>query len=84
MIILDACDIEEYFKIFESFMIHASSRNGHTVPEVSGFHPERLDWAMNLVEGYRGVSAGDLNRLAEKYLKPGEEAVIKILPKAEK
>jgi hypothetical protein len=27
----------------ESFMIHASSQNGHTVPEVSGFFPERLD-----------------------------------------
>jgi len=28
----------------ESFMIHASSQNGHTVQEVSGFYPERLDW----------------------------------------
>jgi len=28
----------------ESYMIHASSRNGHTIQEVSGFHPERLDW----------------------------------------
>jgi hypothetical protein len=28
----------------ESYMVHASSRNGHTVQEVSGFHPERLDW----------------------------------------
>ncbi len=27
----------------ESFMIHASSQNGHTIPEVSGFYPERLD-----------------------------------------
>lgn len=27
----------------ESFMIHACSQNGHTVPEVSGFYPERLD-----------------------------------------
>jgi hypothetical protein len=28
----------------ESYMIHASSQNGHTVQEVSGFYPERLDW----------------------------------------
>jgi hypothetical protein len=28
----------------ESYMIHASSQNGHTIQEVSGFHPERLDW----------------------------------------
>ena len=28
----------------ESYMVHASSRNGHTVQEVSGFYPERLDW----------------------------------------
>ena len=28
----------------ESFMIHATSQNGHTVQEVSGFHPERLEW----------------------------------------
>lgn len=28
----------------ESYMIHASSQNGHTIPEVSGFYPERLDW----------------------------------------
>ena len=28
----------------ESYMIHATSQNGHTVQEVSGFHPERLDW----------------------------------------
>ncbi len=27
----------------ESYMVLASSRNGHTVPEVSGFFPERLD-----------------------------------------
>jgi hypothetical protein len=28
----------------ESYMIHASSQNGHTIQEVSGFHPERLEW----------------------------------------
>jgi hypothetical protein len=28
----------------ESFMIHASSQNGHTVQEVSGFYPGRLGW----------------------------------------
>ena len=28
----------------ESYMIHASCQNGHTIQEVSGFHPERLDW----------------------------------------
>jgi hypothetical protein len=28
----------------ESFMIHGSSQNGHTIQEVSGFYPERLDW----------------------------------------
>ncbi len=28
----------------ESYMINASSQNGHTVQEVSGFYPERLDW----------------------------------------
>ncbi len=28
----------------QSYMIHASSQNGHTVQEVSGFYPERLDW----------------------------------------
>jgi hypothetical protein len=27
----------------ESYMVLASSKNGHTVPEVSGFFPERLD-----------------------------------------
>lgn len=28
----------------ESYMLHASSRNGHTIQEVSGFFPERLAW----------------------------------------
>ena len=40
-------DIENRAKALaalESFMIHASSQNGHTVQEVSGFFPERLDW----------------------------------------
>ena len=30
--------------VLESYMIHASSQNGHTIQEVSGFYPERLDW----------------------------------------
>ncbi len=28
----------------ESFMVYASSQNGHTIQEVSGFFPERFDW----------------------------------------
>jgi hypothetical protein len=28
----------------ETYMIHAASRNGHTIQEVSGFFPERLEW----------------------------------------
>ncbi len=40
-------DIENRTKALaalESYMIHASSQNGHTIQEVSGFYPERLDW----------------------------------------
>jgi hypothetical protein len=40
-------DIENRTKALialESYMIFASSRNGHTIQEVSGFYPERLDW----------------------------------------
>jgi hypothetical protein len=39
-------DIENRIKAItalQSYMVFASSRNGHTVPEVSGFFPERLD-----------------------------------------
>jgi len=40
---LDIGNRSKALAALESFMIHASSRNGHTVPEVSGFFPERLD-----------------------------------------
>jgi hypothetical protein len=40
-------DIHERNKaltVLESYMIHATSHNGNTVQEVSGFFPGRLDW----------------------------------------
>jgi len=43
-------------------------------------HPERLDWALHLIQGYEGISKEDLNRLAKKYFQARERAVIKVLP----
>jgi zinc protease len=45
-------------------------------------YPQRLEWAVNLMSGYGGVTADDLTRLAKKYLAPDAGAVIKVLPKA--
>ena len=41
---LDLTERPKALTALQSYMIHASSGNGHTVPEVSGFHPERLEW----------------------------------------
>lgn len=52
----------------ESFMIHACSQNGHTVPEVSGFYPERL----NRIDYERVVRESPWNfgmYSADRYLK---------------
>lgn len=44
-------------------------------------HPERIDWALNLMDGYQGITPEDLDRLAKKYLLVGDRAVIKVVPK---
>ena len=43
-------------------------------------HPERLDWANNLVSTYSSISKDDLSVLARQYLKMDESALIIIHP----
>ncbi len=54
----------------ESYMVFASSRNGHTVPEVSGFFPERLDrkeYERAVREAPWNFGMYDANRYLEGY-----------------
>jgi zinc protease len=43
-------------------------------------HPERLDWANNMVPGYSAITHDDLTLLAKQYLKMNEGAIIIIKP----
>jgi len=43
-------------------------------------YPERLDWATHIISGYEGITSTDLTRLARKYLKNENSALIVILP----
>lgn len=43
-------------------------------------YPQKLTWAMNLMDGYGGITAADLTELAKKYLNPDSGAILKVVP----
>lgn len=43
-------------------------------------HPEKLEWSGHLVNGYDGITAEDLSKLARRYLKVSDRALILIRP----
>lgn len=43
-------------------------------------HPEKLQWAKNIVAGYASINADDLDELANKYLDLHTAALIRIMP----
>lgn len=43
-------------------------------------YPEKLDWALNMTEGYKSITNDDLTSLAKKYLKIENSALIVIKP----
>jgi len=43
-------------------------------------HPEKLQWAKNMVAGYASISADDLDALADKYLDLHSAVLIRIMP----
>ena len=56
----------------------------NSVLEGSLQHPQQLEWAGNLVEGYASISADDLDRTAARFLKADRSAKIIIQPGNEK
>jgi zinc protease len=47
-------------------------------------HPQQLDWARTIVDGYAKITAADLQKLAQKYLQEKDAAVIVISPGSQK
>ena len=43
-------------------------------------HPEKLDWAGHLIEGYQSITADELSAMARRYLKTDDSALILIRP----
>lgn len=43
-------------------------------------HPERLKWARNMAQDYQNITSDDLTEMARRYLKPGKEITVFIIP----
>ena len=45
-------------------------------------HPEQLKWPKNILTDYASISKSEVDALAEKYLKNGTAAVIRVHPES--
>lgn len=51
-----------------------------TVLASSQEYPEKLDWALSMVEDYKSISVGDVNRVAKEYLVAEKALTVYIVP----
>lgn len=47
-------------------------------------HPERLDWAKNLLSDFQGISKDEIQALAKEFLEANRAVAVKILPQVKK
>ncbi len=70
-------------KPFVTHLKELRQRNSYWLNSVlvnSGRHPERLNWAKTILNGYADTNAKDLMALVRQYLPEKAEAVVQILP----
>ncbi len=55
-----------------------------TVLGSSQEHPQKLDWALSMVDDYRSISVEDVNRMAREYLVPESSLTVQVVPAGER